>query len=488
MASLKQDKKMLSDLRLQGAGNPTNYADLRGRGTLARSNPNLQPDEVHGAVEFTAKTLEQGLMLLDKLGQTSETTARLSVVKAAMADKNLSNMEKAWIYRQSTTDFSLHGAHWLIRTANALLPFFQAGLNGLYRTYLAASTPAKNAPGFFGMNDFFSKVSILSSMAVMYGIMKAMDPRYADLPDDELDRYFVFFVNGVKVRIPKPHEVGALFFTLPERIVDTMVSGDLKKFGKDLTGILGGIFRFNYVPQIIQPPLNIAMDKNMFLGTPIKGQSLKDLPPSLQYRDDTPSILSEGLAQIPGIKDTPYIGSPVQTQALIEGYFGTLGNYFLVLTSAILDAAKQKDYGERPAQPYYETALGVRRFLQKAGQKGETPTYRTKYSKEFYEVYDEIKKADRVYSAMKKMTDEGKADEYGKQYALARDWSSDFRQASEEINGINDELRTIRKNKDLSGEEKQTIIEDLKRQKNDIMKSMVVNYRETLKEAEEAGR
>lgn len=488
VTSLYTDKELLADLRLQGAGNPTNYSDLRGRGTLARSNPNLQPDDVHGLVEFTAKSLEQGLMILDALGQKSETTARMSVVKAAMANRNLSNMEKAWVYRQSTTDFSLHGAHWLIRTANAVFPFFQAGLNGLYRTYLAARTPAKNAPGFFGMNDFFSKCSILSSMAVMYGIMKAMDPRYSDLPDDELDRYFVFFINGVKVRIPKPHEVGALFFTIPERTVDALVSNDVKKWGKDVLGALAGIVRFNYVPQILQPPLNIAMDKNMFLGTPIKGQSLEDLPPSLQYRDDTPTILSEGLAQLPGIKDMPLAGSPVQAQALIEGYFGTLGNYFLVLTSAILDAAKQKDYGEKPAQPYYETALGVRRFLQKAGEKGETPTYRTKYSKEFYKVYDEIKKADRVYSAMKKMTDEGKAEEYGKQYALARDWSSDFRQASQEVNAINDELRTIRKNKDLSGVEKQQIIDDLKRQKNEIMKSMVLNYQDTLKEAETAGQ
>jgi len=488
LVSLVTDKKLLSDLRLQGAGNPTNYADIRGRGTLARSNPNLQPDDTHGLVEFTVKGIEQGLVLLDALGQASETTARMSVVRAAMKDKNLSNMEKAWVYRQSTTDFSLHGAHWIIRSLNALVPFFQAGLNGLYRTYLAAKTPAKNAPGIFGMNDFFSKCAILSSIAVLYGVMKALDPRYADLPDDELDRYFVFFVNGIKIRIPKPHEVGALFFTIPEKVVDTMVSGDLKKFGKDFASVLGGIFRFNYIPQFLQPAANVAMDKNMFLGTPIKGQGMQDLPPSLQYRDDTPTILSEGFSQLPGIKDTPILGSPVQMQALVEGYFGTLGNYFLVLSSAILDTVRQKEYGESPKKPYYESILGVRRFMQKAGERGGTPTYRTKYAKEFYEVYDQIKMADRVFSAAKKMTDEEKAGDYTKQYALAKDWSSDFRRAADEINTINDELRGIRKNKELTGEEKQVLIDDLKRQKNDIMKSMVIDYKETLKEAEQAGQ
>ncbi len=482
--SLAKDKKMLADLRLQGAGNPTNYADIRGRGTLARSNPSLQPDETHGLVEFTVKGIEQGLVLLDALGQKSETTARMAVVKAAMQDKTLSNMEKAWVYRQSTTDFSLHGAHWIIRSLNALVPFFQAGLNGLYRTYLAAKTPARNAPGIFGMNDFFSKCAILSSIAVLYGAMKAMDPRYADLPDDELERYFVFFVNGIKVRIPKPHEVGALFFTIPEKIVDTMVSGDVKKFGKDFSGVLLGIFRFNAIPQVLQPIANIAMDKNMFLGTPIKGQGMQDLPPSLQYRDDTPTILSEGLSQLPGVKDTPWIGSPVQMQSLVEGYFGTLGNYFLVLSSAFLDMARQKEYGESPDKPLYESMPGARRFLQKAGEKGETPTYRTRYSKEFYEVYDQIKMADRVFSAMKRIPDEEKVGAYAKQYSLAKDWSSDFRRATDEINTINDELRNIRKNKELSGREKQDFIDDLKRQKNDIMKTMVLEYRQTLKEAQ----
>ena len=482
--SLAKDKKMLADLRLQGAGNPTNYADIRGRGTLARSNPSLQPDETHGLVEFTVKGIEQGLVLLDALGQKSETTARMAVVKAAMQDKTLSNMEKAWIYRQSTTDFSLHGAHWIIRSLNALVPFFQAGLNGLYRTYLAAKTPARNAPGIFGMNDFFSKCAILSSIAVLYGAMKAMDPRYADLPDDELERYFVFFVNGIKVRIPKPHEVGALFFTIPEKIVDTMVSGDVKKFGKDFSGVLLGIFRFNAIPQVLQPIANIAMDKNMFLGTPIKGQGMQDLPPSLQYRDDTPTILSEGFSQLPGVKDAPWVGSPVQMQSLVEGYFGTLGNYFLVLSSAFLDMARQKEYGESPDKPLYESMPGARRFLQKAGEKGETPTYRTRYSKEFYEVYDQIKMADRVFSAMKRIPDEGKVGAYAKQYSLAKDWSSDFRRATDEINTINDELRNIRKNKELSGREKQDFIDDLKRQKNDIMKTMVLEYRQTLKEAQ----
>ena len=335
------------------------------------------------------------------------------------------------------------------------------------------------------MNDFFSKCAILSSVAVLYSAMKAFDPRYADLPDDELDRYFVFFVNGVKVRIPKPQEIGTLFFTLPEKIIDGMISGDIKKLGKDVSRNILGVFRFNYLPQVVQPFANIAADQNMFLGTPIKGKSMEDLPPSLQYRDDTPTILSEGFSQLPGIKDTPVLGSPVQMQSLIEGYFGTLGNYFLGISSVLLDTIRSKERGESPDKPYYESMPGVRRFLQKAGEKEETPTYRTRYAKEFYEVYDQIKMADRVFSATKKMADGEKADSYATEYGLAKSWSSDFRRAADEINTINDELRNVNKDKALNGREKQDLIDNLKRQKNEIMKSMVLDYRQTLKEAQQ---
>lgn len=493
---MNEDKSLLQELRLQGAGNPTNYSDLRGKGVLGRANRNLRADRNIGVMELTIEKMNDAMRFLDTIGQFSETSARLSVVKAAIEkNPNLSSMEKAFLYRQSTTDFSLHGAGSLIRWLNMTVPFFQAGINGLYRTYLAAKAP-RTAPGakedpnkkkkIFKANDFFYKASLVTAFAVAYTIHKLLDPRYQDLPEDETDRYFVFFVGGVKMRIPKPHEIGTIFFTIPERIVEAMVTRDIKKFGEGLKRDLSGIFRFNAVPQVAQPIVNLWADRNMFLGTPIKGQGLKDLPPSLQYRENTPSVLTDVWAQIPGIKDTQVIGSPVQMQALIEGYLGTLGNYMLVAASQITDIARAKDFGEAPERLFYETAIGIRRFVQNAPGKNESPTYRTRYAKDFYEVYDGIKTADRTYSRIKKMTSEEQREQYASDYAIARAWSSEWRRAAEAVNELNDAMQEIRKDKTLSGKEKQKTIESLQRQKNEVMKQYTKSWEEFSKKAEQS--
>ena len=64
----------------------------------------------------------------------------------------------------------------------------------------------------------------LASMA-LYALNQALNPDDWDKMEDwEKDTYFHFWVDGEHFRLPKPFEVGFIFGTIPERMMEQLIT------------------------------------------------------------------------------------------------------------------------------------------------------------------------------------------------------------------------------------------------------------------------
>jgi hypothetical protein len=224
----------------------------------------------------------------------------------------------------------------------------------------------------------------------------------------------------------------------------------------------------------------VVANKDFFTGNPIIPRNLQDTAPSMQYKENTPSILAEGLARVPGVKDSPTVGSPLVQQKLIEGYFGTMGKYFLFIASAAFDAIRGGVKGGGVEKDWQE-GMFIRSFFAKAGDKEtyDAPTYPTKYGKEFYEIAREITVAENTMRGAKKLLDETNQEEYFDEFSGKASLAKMFRGYSESINNIEDSIRSIRSSGGgMTPSEKKEEINQLLKDKNLLFKEAVKSYKE----------
>jgi hypothetical protein len=235
---------------------------------------------------------------------------------------------------------------------------------------------------------------------------------------------------------------------------------------------------------MISPVVQTAINYDVFRGSKIIPQSLENIAPSLQFKENTPSILTEGVARLPGVKDTPYIGSPLVQQKLVEGYFGTMGQYMLLLSSEAFNEIRQKDKGTPVEKNWQEYPVLKSFFAKSATKENYTyPTYPTKYGKQFYEIANTIVQAENSIRDAKKMTDGDRQQEYFDQYLKTSALSGAFTKYRDAINELESAMRNLRVSEsEGSPSEKRIQIEELQRQKNEILKNAVKLYREYEKE------
>ena len=483
----------LEKIRGQGAGNPSSFSSARKVSGMYEAIPQLKN---RSYVEKTVRSLGGALFLLDKIGEKTEAVHRTAVTIEAVKRLKLSPAEAAWVYKQSNTDFAAHGANKFIRLLSATAPFFNAGLQSMYRvwgSYSAGTTVTNDMTPNQAMkekikgkaNDLMFKGAILTALALLYAAINHGDDRYDDLTDYEKDNFWIFFVGNTKIRVPKPYEIGTVFFTIPEIIATSLLNGEMPDRARILSNF-GSIFRGTVpgLPQAISPVVQIAANYDMFRGSKIVPQSLENIAPSLQYKENTPSILTEGLARVPGLKNTPYLGSPLVQQKLVEGYLGTMGQYMLILSSEGFDRIRKENNGT-PVEKNWQEYPILKSFFAKSSSKEDYtyPTYPTKYGKQFYEIANSIVQAENTIRDAKKMTDDTRREEYFDEYLKTSALSSAFTKYRDAINDIESTMRNLRTSEsEGSSSDKRLQIEELQRQKNEILKSAVKLYQEYEKE------
>ena len=241
-------------------------------------------------------------------------------------EQGLSEME-ATLMALESMNFNKRGASPSIHIANALIPFFNAQIQGLNVMYKAMS----------GQMPFNDKLKIQQKLLIRGGMMAAVTLLYAALMEDDeayknatpAEKYGNWFVRipGVDqpIRVPIPFEIGYFFKALPEAIYNSMTDKNggedaVKAFKQILLQSIPGGSSYG-IPQIMKPAIEAGLGKSFYTGRDILSAREKELLPEDQFRANTAEV-SKVIGKALGL-------SPIIMENLVRGYTGTMGLAFL---------------------------------------------------------------------------------------------------------------------------------------------------------------
>ena len=258
-------------------------------------------------------------------------------------DGNADNILSAALdSRDVTLDFSRSGTAG--KQVNRVVAFWNAAVQGLdkqVRVFKANPT-----------RSITRSVAYITVPTIGLYLLNRNDERYRRLPDWEKDVFWMIPTKDYLVRIPRPHLLGHLFGTLPERILRHIDQNDPNAFDgfaeNLLTSMAPGV-----LPTALVPLVDVMANK-AFSGAPIVPEREKRLPKEYQYGTNT-SELARGAGKLTG-------QSPRQIDYLIRGYTGGLGGY---ATQGVDKAIQAAGAGKQPqrAAPLMSDRPVIKAFL-----------------------------------------------------------------------------------------------------------------------------
>lgn len=220
-------------------------------------------------------------------------------------------------------NYNRRGASAMLRGLLPMVPFLNARIQGLARLYEDAVT---NSPGkrLAAMTKLAINGSILSAFsAALWAWNNADDERREKYEAEPLHRrlnYHIVYLPGDKtLLLPKAFEIGTVFGSSVEMLLEAAVQGDTDELGAATAMTLFNTFAFNPIPQAMVPALEILFNYNMFTGQPIEGRRMDDDLLTERINPQTSALaiaLSQnGLGRLTGM-------SPIQFDHLMQGYGG----------------------------------------------------------------------------------------------------------------------------------------------------------------------
>jgi hypothetical protein len=240
--------------------------------------------------------------------------------------------------RDVTQDFAKAGTAG--RSVNMLVEFFNASVGGTEKLLRELKTrPHVVLPRALA-------AITLPSLGLYWA--QRDDPEYRDTPSWVRDAFWVWVERGDdqtegwdgygrgKVErvwmFPKPFELGVLFGTVPERIMERIYSEDPQSLAS-LDEALVRAFVPNFIPTVFKPILENFANKSTFLDRPIVPRGRENLAPAEQSVPRTGET-----ARLIG-RAVDY--SPAKIENLVRGYTGGLGQYALDAADAGVRTARE---------------------------------------------------------------------------------------------------------------------------------------------------
>lgn len=335
--------------------------------------------------------------------------------------KPLSNTEAGIEARDVTLDFGRHGKS--TQSLNQTIAFFNAAIQGTDKMIREFKEhPAQmTAKTFIGIT--------LPSVLLWY--LNKDDPRYQELPQWQKDIFWVIPGKDTLYKIPKPFELGILFGTVPERVMQYMYDKEKGRNGPGFKG-LGGSIMDNLLPSAIPtgmlPALEWISNYSFFMGRNIVPLSQSKLPDRQQYGPYT-SYLARKVGNAFNLSPRK-IDNTIQD---VGGNLAALGNSLIDQAAGLAETRPAKRASEMPgvrgftATPY-ASSDSVQR-LRDDFSKQEKLYNEFKMTKQKPEGYDAAKymkyKAamdamNNTYRAEKKIMDSKQLDSRQKRERLDR--------------------------------------------------------------------
>lgn len=319
------------------------------------------------------RAISEATEVATRLGEFSNARKGYTGLYSRLTKTNLkpkSLGEASIASRDITIDFSRTGTH--TKTANKVVAFFNATIQGGDKLVRAWRDDPK------GMTIKSTLFIALPTIALWY--LNKDNSAYQELPQWEKDTFFHIPAGDKFVKIPKPFELGLLYGTTFERMLQYF---DDKSTGRNGVGFKGLSDRAidtllpDVLPTALSPIWEWWSNYSKFRQRNIVPQSQEKLPDKLQYGSNTSMVARK-------IGDTLNV-SPYKVDNTIMGYGGNLARLGLDITDAI-GGANEK----RPTKGITELPE-IRRFFAKPYQSSDS----------VQRVYDDFKEQEKLHNELK---------------------------------------------------------------------------------------
>ena len=330
-------------------------------------------------------------------------------------------------------NFGRRGGNAAYRMFAAATPFLNAriqGLDVLWRTGLGTYSSRSDLGKAQIQRNALLRASYLTGLTAAYWMLMSDDDQYKEASDYVRDNNWLIpnpFGNE-PMKIPIPFEIGLLFKTFPERLLDASFKESTARDFAQTVG-RGTIATLEMNPlgiQIAAPLVEVGFNKNFYTGRQIVPYYIdQGVVAGLQDRVTTTKF-AEWLGQSTGM-------SPLKIDHVINGYAGSLGMVAIDMVDNILRSpAITGDFAA--SMPTYNLSENpaFRRFFARAEGTG--------LSEDFYEMNRYV---GQIVQTLNKLEKEGRIEEYQK-FLVGREHLLDFRK---DFNAISNELSELRREK-----------------------------------------
>ena len=320
-------------------------------------------------------------------------------------DKKMSEREMQEIAgfesRDLTIDFRKMGSK--MQGYNMISAFFNARVQGLVKIAEAMKNPKRRKTVLFKAGLYITLPSIL----LWY--RNKDSETYRALPQWQKDLFWIWITNDgtpdeIVWRIPKPFELGWVFGSFPERIMDWIYKEDREyvrqsagEFGYDLIKSLSPL------PDVVRPFIEDATNENFFFNRAIVPSQMEKILPEFQYTEytsETGKLISKAFARIRdhfGITELagPNLDSPAKVDNYLKAWTGGLGNYIIqILDYGFTKAGIAKPIVKPWSDEWHKNLADmviIKAFVVRH------PSASASYIQKFWELYRPIKKKHDTY-------------------------------------------------------------------------------------------
>lgn len=383
----------------------------------------------------------------EKFGNLIEDSTRAGEFMRARK-KGMSIDQSGQLARDITLDFSRHGKRG--QEVNKYVPFFNATIQGtdkFIRTF--KENPMRAI--------LTTTVSIILPSLILWAINHD-DDWYKEL--DENTKYTNWCINlgnGAHLLIPKPQEVGILFGSGVEAVLNQLTGTDprgMKEWAKQYAEAVTP----SLYPAVVRPLIEWMTNYSFWTGRHLIPTGLEKAPSEMQFTSYT-SELAKSLGDTWLAKSIKL--SPIAIDNWISGWFGSAGRFLANSLNDPISYVKGNSRPPEPAKYWYESPF-IGSFIRQNGQNSE-------YINRMYEIQKDMNDDYERSDAYKQR--KGKKGSSNKPKELKQ-----VDTAVSSVSKINKEIKAIRNDPKKDPDQKRREI-DIRREKiNALAKKVVTTF------------
>lgn len=385
------------------------------------------------------------LKLLQIVSQFGEQATRLGEMRKVLL-KTKNPTEAAFASREVTLDFARIGAK--TKAVNHLVAFWNANVQGMDKMLRSFKENPRRT---------WMKVLLgITLPSILLYLHNRKDPRWKEIPQWQKNIFWIVMTKDHIYRVPKPFELGIIFGSVPERILEWFDNQDDPSQGNIFPGLEKSISDGaapGFIPTGILPILENMANHSFFLDRPIVSPAKVDLPPEEQFSTYT-SESAKKLGQLLGY-------SPDKIDNLINGYFGGLGQYATDIIDGVLKDTGISNVPSSPT-PTFSDIPGLKAFIIRNPIGASSESVNT-----FYDLYSKATAGATYVRKLIAAGDTAKATKYVQDHpevANAKLYTS-IANAFSDISKAKDAIQSSRT---LSPDQKRQKIDELDKTETDI--------------------